>query len=322
MTIEFHWRHPLRRKRVQPEDGGNPIMGWLGTVFCLGFAGLGLWLFSASLVPLFWKEVPCSVESFQPKDDRSADKPFTALVLFKFEWQGRVFTGDKLGVGPWQDSLGSYRLREKFRNTPLATCRLPEGDPARAVLVRPQIEWVGLIFGIVGGLFIFMICPLFEHRRGEFSIPMAAGALFISCGLVSAMQISLPAWYERIRSNGWVSTPAVIVWSTSQSHSSKNVITTSADICFQYEYGGQTWRSNRIKPGDLNMSDNFGGAKRQRANYRTGGKVVCYADPQDPAKAVLERNFGWFGLVTLFPAPFLGMGAWMILGARRKKRAI
>ena len=92
--------------------------------------------------------------------------------------------------------------------------------------------------------------------------------------------------------------------------------TYSVYILYEYEFGGQTYKSDRY---DFigGSSSGYEGKARVVAAYESAERPVCYVNPTNPSESVLKRGFHAKLLLALFPLPFLLVGVVGIVGTLR-----
>jgi hypothetical protein len=112
----------------------------------------------------------------------------------------------------------------------------------------------------------------------------------------------------------WVPTPCVIEQAAfvpdAEGHR-------SLQIQFRYEFGGVTYRSNRLDLMPGSMGDDGAWERDLLERHPARSEATCYVDPQRPESAVLDRDHGTAGANNLrllaFPFLFLGGGAFLVL---------
>ena len=324
-------RNETRRsnKQTPPERNhhvaGLPMLVFAG-LFLLVFAAFGGWHFIGSLTPLTWKSVPCRLVSFKPTEHADSEHPFGADVLFRFRWRAMDHQGSQLGIAGWKHGRDQLRHQLEFEQKTDATCYLPDGDPSKAVLLRPSPAWGGLIF------VAFSSCVgwiLYQAHRGR-NLPTAeltpkvlpvVGVFFGGAGLLMALTLSLPVWIETLQVRSWRETEATVAWSRLRTHTTGGKSRRSvqrADICYEYEAGGRSWRNNHLHPGGLAASGSRT-ANALLSSHPTGKRVTCYVDPQHPERSLLFASSGLAAGWTLFPIPFLAVGGLFIKSAFQAK---
>jgi hypothetical protein len=105
-----------------------------------------------------------------------------------------------------------------------------------------------------------------------------------------------------------------------RSHDSDDGTTYSVYILYEYEFEGQTYKSDRYRFMGGSSSGHRGKARVVKM-YKSAADPVCYVNPDDPSEAVLKRGFDATLLLALLPLVFLLVGLGGIVGSLRKKKA-
>lgn len=153
--------------------------------------------------------------------------------------------------------------------------------------------------------------PISQRRRS--GGPPPAGCLILFFGLFFVIGAGL-FYFMFIRPVGlvlaarsWQETPCTIVSSRVAESSDSDGTTYKVDITFAYAAGGGEYRSSRYDFLDVSSSG-YDGKKAVVDRYPPGSRAICYVDPEDPGRAVLNRNFSPIYLIGLFPLIFLFAG--------------
>jgi hypothetical protein len=302
----------------------SPRVLLLAAAFLAMFGGAGAWSFIRSLHPLLWKSAPCEVLAFNPTDDPKSKHPFGAEVRFRFESDGKQHEGNRLGIAGWKDARDQLGEGRRFNLDGAATCYLPDGDPVNAVLFRPSPQTAGLAFVVFSGCVGWI---LYQAHRGRdlptdalgAKVMPAVGILFGGAGLFMLLRLSLPVWIETFQVRTWEENPAKIIWSESRVSGSGSKQTRRADICYEYNAAGKTWRNNGLYPGGLGAG-NSGGTDALIGDHPPGSSAICRVDPERPERALLFTNAGWSMVFTLFPLPFLAIGGMVLKSLVRRRK--
>ncbi|HEV2846539.1 MAG TPA: DUF3592 domain-containing protein, partial [Thermoanaerobaculia bacterium] len=110
-----------------------------------------------------------------------------------------------------------------------------------------------------------------------------------------------------VAARSWQETPCTIVSSRVDEISSSDGATYRVDITFSYMAEGGERQSNRYDFSE-GSSSGYGGKKAVVDRYPPGSRAVCYVDPEDPGRAVLNRDFSATYLIGLVPLVFLFVG--------------
>jgi hypothetical protein len=210
--------------------------------------------------------------------------------------------------------------------------RKPEDFPLPCLMVWPRIPSCFVPSQNGGGLaFIgFGVCVgwiLFQaHRtRGwpeklivRWILP-ACCLFFGTIGIFLLVGLSWPVWRCCILVRGWNEVPATVVWSRLKAEGGGRKRHDRADICHEYRIDGKTWRNNHLRPGDISGLGDSGEA-RLVSRYPPGLRTRCYVNSSNPARALLIMGVGWNILLTLFPLPFMAVGAMCAMACLRSLR--
>ena len=118
----------------------------------------------------------------------------------------------------------------------------------------------------------------------------------------------------------WQSVPCRILRSEVRSHDGDDSTTYSVHILYEYEFNGQTYRTDRYSFIG-GSSSGYKGKRLIVDRYKVGSEALCWVDPTQPSEAVLFRGFSpmmWFALI---PAVFILVGIGGIVGTLRRKRS-
>lgn len=89
-------------------------------------------------------------------------------------------------------------------------------------------------------------------------------------------------------------------------------------VRYRYEAEGKTRESNKLT---IAMeSTNAKDVEKLLFKYTAGDQAVCYVNPSDPEKAILQRGSLWSAFFILIPFVFMGVGAGGIIGIWRGKQ--
>jgi hypothetical protein len=119
----------------------------------------------------------------------------------------------------------------------------------------------------------------------------------------------------------WVPVPAQLLEVELEEHDGDDSTTYETIATYRYQYGGREYTSNRVAIDS--GADNIGDFQRQlyatlRYEHERGVAVDAFVDPDDPARAVLNRELRW-GMLTLkgvFALVFGAVGFGLLFGAR------
>ena len=148
-----------------------------------------------------------------------------------------------------------------------------------------------------------------------FALPFAA----VGVGALVWSGWTLLDWHEAA---GWAPVPAEIVAVELEEHTdSEDDTTYQTTATYRYGYGGTSYTGTRVAIDT--GSDNIGQFQHRlyydlRAAQENRTPVTAYVDPDDPTKAVLNRELrpGLFAMKGLFAIVFGGVGFGLLFGAR------
>ncbi len=312
------------------------LMGALFTVFILGEA-------VKQLAPWWWPETDCTILSSGVADTGDDQDPYRALVRYRYEIGGRAYESDRMfrshGGTPNFDRARDRAAR--YQPGAAATCQVSPDHPSLAALER-RIPWIviavlfPLIFVAIGGFGLYATWrgspsgkePAVESISQKASLGRGHKVLVIM-GLIFAVvggavfvpMTGLPA-IRLAASLTWEATPCTIVNSSMRSWSTDDGTSYRADVLYEYEAGGRSWRSNRVDFFSF-LTSGRDNARAVLDRYPGGTDTSCWIDPGAPSRSVLERQFRPKHLLGLIPLVFVLAGAALanhgrkLMGSRR-----
>jgi len=334
-----------------PASGGRSLTGKIvGSLFFLPFLALGVW-FAALMAWGFyrgartytWDQAECLIlESSVDEHPEAAEanEAYRFKVLYTYMVRGARYTSDRYrqGYNGSSDIGDARRLADRYPRGSRVGCYVDPSTPSAATLRRPTL-WFGffiflpLIFVAVGGGGIYSLWR--PDGEGRAAVPRmqqaiqsanprgcmgAFFAVFLLAGLGFSLFFIRPA-VKVLAARSWQATPCTIVSSQVRSHSGEDSTTYSVDVLYTYTFGGGEYKSNRYQF----LGGSSGGyAEKERMVRRLPPltRTVCYVNPEEPAEAVLNRDFTTdyaFGLVPLlFVAVGLGGVVFALRGAFQK----
>ncbi len=279
----------------------------------------------------FWPETSCTIIASGVETTGDDEEPYRPSVDYEYEAGGRLRSSR--AVTRNQTASSSYdrarRISDRYPVGSRASCRVDPDSPANAVLeARPPwiafVAFFPLIFVAIGGGGIYAMWRRGSAGRSPATtssisqrartgsrlgarIELAVGLLFTTVGGVLTVILLVVPVFRLVSAHDWLATPAVVVASTVRSWSTDDGTSYRADVLYQYDAGGRTWRSNRRGFFPLSSS----GAESSRATvgrFPEGAAITCWVDPDDAGRSVLDRRPGPAYLVGLFPLVFLLAG--------------
>lgn len=144
-------------------------------------------------------------------------------------------------------------------------------------------------------------------RRPSQGMGIVVSLGFLLIGLCVLGAVFVPWLLNVVRAAGWPETPCRILRSSVESTSGGKGPTYRVAVTFEYEAGGGLRQSDRY--GFWEMSTSGRAAKRAIVDrLAPGTRTVCYVDPSDPARAVLNRGLSIEFLIGIVPLAFVMVG--------------
>jgi hypothetical protein len=293
-------------------------------LFCTCFLGLGLAALSSPLRFYTWTKVPCVIEKFEIRDNSRAEKPFSPILVYRYEWQGHSVIGTQLRADNEDDARDYVELADlreamlKGGGQVQGYCRVNGSQPGGAALL-PGVVHAGAVMFVAFGLGMSTILfAVFRFRlRGiDPSKSMSARILVPFCLMFTTVGVVLvwemgPELLRYFQALHWKASTATAVWSRvgEQRVSSRNGTRTIyyPDIFYRYEYGGTEYHNNGYGPFSQ-TSTGYSESARVAKSHLAGSALTCYVNPDKPWQAVLEQSFEWRSLAILMALPFLFFG--------------
>jgi len=142
-----------------------------------------------------------------------------------------------------------------------------------------------------------------------------SGSLFLILFGGVFLYFLTPEILNYFKADSWQQTPCTIVSSKVESeYNSESAQTdispelSQAVISFIYEVQHKQYHSNRYS--FINPSTSGSRANEIVLQYPVGATATCYVNMDNPAEAVLNRQFSFFSLMILIPLPFFLFGIW------------
>ena len=120
-----------------------------------------------------------------------------------------------------------------------------------------------------------------------FSIP------FICAGAAATFFLGLKPMYNWLDAKGWQETPCQITQSRVDTSSSSDGSTYKIHIEYIYDWEGKQYGSDAYNFNTWSSSGRSG--KQKVVNlYPINMQTVCFVNPDNPARAILSRDFSFF----------------------------
>lgn len=281
-----------------------------------------------------WPGVTAQIEHSRIIEDRDRDEPYRLEVRYTYEVDGTGYTGQRLHQEEqWtRDYREVVELEQQFPAGAQATAYYDPADPAESVLIRPGLSevlflaafmLVPLVFLVigVGGLYMTWRRPPPKSESPAVTTGIGAGAArhggVIAAAVISGMfliigsaitvpMVVLPAW-RSWQAQDWPQIEATVIDSQLLVSRGDSGSTYAVGIEFEYEVGGQTYRSSRY---DFTTGYSSGrSAKQAIVNaHPAGTEVEAHVNPDDPWDAVIEPGVQDLGLKSIFLVfPLIGL---------------
>ncbi len=307
-----------------------------GVLFGLVFAGFGLVFiafmgkeFLDDLKTYSWDQVPCEISACDVAIDRENQKrPFSIQVEYAYQYEGEQYRSTQYRLDGFSTGADDYQTFDGERRRLLGdrnpVCWVNPEDPSSAVIKRGSLVFglfflVPLLFVGIGGLIVIgsfkglKLAKSAGKRGGGISaratpsmrgkgrsIGVVVLGIFLLVGLGLLFPLLILPVTKAISAQNWPELECQIIWSRVQSHAGDNGTTYSVDIFYEYEFQGETYRSNRYSYLGGSSSGRSGKTRVVR-QYPEGSTKTCYVDPSEPLYAVLNRDFGYWVLLGLIP---------------------
>lgn len=350
----IHMLKNIRHSGNRPLAGNDSSNGKKGggclILFGLVFGGMGL-LFTILLArQLFadaetrrWTETLCLIERCEITIERQRDDPFRIDILYTYEAGGERHQSQRFGLQEkWSDDYEKLALQRKALLSGDGTvCYVNPADPTEAVIHRESLltslfGLIPLVFVAVGAGIIYAgvrvlrqgtrkslassakerIAPSTPHSPSSRKAQVISGILFTLIGIGAGIPIFKGPIAKMAMSRHWMKTPCTVIWSRVKSHESDDSTTYSVDIFYEYQFAGQTHRSNRYRF----MSGSSSGRTAKEGivrKFSTGSQQICYVNPDLPEQAVILPGFSPVAFVALAPVAFLVIGLGLLISGKR-----
>lgn len=294
-------------------------------------------------VPAQLRSIEVAYPKQAPRD--SDNNPFELTVDYEYEVDGKPYSGDRLQRKAV--SNGSYQkladLRWQLIKDEIGSAYVNANDATEAILKRESLG-PGLIFILFPLPFLVIGIAVMLAGMGWF-LPSSAGktvssdsrmarfrgsafargslnrdnfggllakvlgAIFMLVGLgVGYGLVYLPITKAR-NAKSWVETPCTVLWSRVEVHDGDDSDSYSADVFYEYEYDGETHRSNEYSFMGNTSSSNRSAAREIVREFSASKKATCFVDPSMPWRAVIVRDASQVGFWVLIPTIFFLVGA-------------
>jgi len=345
--FSFSFGRSSRSSRGRNPGSGAMLFG--GVMFTvIGLAvtvGLGVMVYNVADT-YRWDEVPATLEHAEvvvreggPRHDR----PFQLDVRYRYQFDGKEFTGgrDTLDDGYERDYENLALRRAELLADDSLVVYVNPNDPGEAILRRTTL-WIAfvilfpLVFVGVGIGFLVAGVRGMRRRKAEAGGEVggrleslgrsATGSgrmgklslagffmIFLGAGIGVSFPIAIIPWQQAREAENWVEAEAEVIWSRVTTHRSDDSTTYGIDIFYRYVVDGIEYRSNRY---DFSTGTSSGRQSKQRVvdRFPAGETFMCFVDPDQPERAVIDRDAAGIGWFALLPLVFILVGGGGVAG--------
>lgn len=147
------------------------------------------------------------------------------------------------------------------------------------------------------------------------------GLVFFAVGAAVCYHSAVKPTWGALASNKWVSVSARIMTLELQTHRRDSSTTYSLSGQFLYQYNGQSYTSKNItfNNGSDNSANYWQEVYRRLDSDRKNGTSLAWIDPDNPHKAVLNRDIRWIAIAfgSIFALFFCGAGGLIVWSSWR-----
>jgi uncharacterized protein DUF3592 len=319
-----------------------------GSLFFLPFLAFGLWFtglmvygYFTSLRTLLWDETPCTIlqsEVEEHPDAADSSEAYRFKVAYTYTVDGQRYTSDRYrhGYSGSSQIADARKLADRYPKGSPAVCYVNPDQPGSAMLRRPNFWAIlalpfPLLFAAVGGGGLYMLwrpegtqrlisggVEGISRRLGPRGCMTAFFAVFFLVGAGVSLFFLAPA-VKVLRAKSWPATSCTILSSQVRTHPSDDGGPTfSVDVLYTYSYGGREYKSDRYQF----LGGSSGGYQEKERIVRRLPpltRIPCYVNPDEPAEAVLNRDFSSEYAIGLVPLLFMLVGLGGMVFALRGK---
>lgn len=317
--------------------GSRVVPGCFGLVFLLAgtffFALISRDLLRTAL-SYHWTSVPAEVVA-SGVDEDATEKPYIAVVRFRYLWQGRWRESERLRPGGTRRFEALHKAQELVRQYPVGTrtaAHVNPAEPTEAVLERNSL-WLGLalvlplVFIGFGG--VALAAALFpDRRRAPLSagglrrwtpgwLAVAGGVVLILGGSALFGQLFAPALAKTVAAQRWTPVRCTVLRSAVRESHDSDGSTYALTVLYSYRIAGREYRSDRVRFLPYSTSQ-YSSVRAEREQYPDGAAATCHVNPDDPDDVVLDRRPSAFLAVAVMPLLMVGGG--LVLACRPWRR--
>jgi hypothetical protein len=277
----------------------DKIVGAFLILAALGMAGFGAYAAYRWFLSRNWPAVPCVIMASRVQEV-GGESPYQFEVKYKYSWQGRDFLGNHFreGTESTSDIAEVDRLARSHPVGGRLTCFLNPDHPSEAILRHGDIRLPLLIVGFAV-LSIWVIMNAFWKGEKSATVP---GVVFVALmGMATFVGYFGSPLLNWASSLGWKPTPCVVqsaVLRSKRVHGEFSFTLYWPDIVYTYQVRGVNYRANTYNASFMGSPWYYGSRGVVRC-HPPGKAAICYVEPTDPSRAVLDRSFSgtqWFGI--------------------------
>lgn len=147
---------------------------------------------------------------------------------------------------------------------------------------------------------------------------MLFGSVFFIAGVCMLAFGILVPWLSSRAATDWRQVPCEIISSEVRRHDGDDSVSYSVEIEYQYEFDNQTFESSRY---DFNVVNKSRPRCRQIVAELPAGKITnCFVDPDDPKRAVIDRDWEMSWLFLIMGSAFSAVGLAVVIGSLAARR--
>ncbi len=293
--------------------------------------------FCQCCAPYFWKETPCTIISSKiiPAKNSESDNEFK--VQYNYRYKNRNYTCDKFSS---KDKVteNARHWKQKYTKGLKTKCYVNPDSPGEAVINR-SVEWllfafllIPLVFVAIGGGGIYgtwkkekieniSSAAAVGKRKSEkqLNVPVIFFAVFFIIGGSFGWLVIVNPLLKIKESEKWSKKPCKIISSRVKVSHDNDGSAYKVDIAFKYQFSGKKYISSNYD--FVTGSDNDYSSKQQVVDhYPVGKSAYCYVNPENPAEAVISREFNTPWWVAGLASIFMLVGAGGMIGTLLKKK--
>jgi hypothetical protein len=300
------------------------LMGTLFLVFILRD-------FYTKITPYSWDETECRIISSKIIQASSSSSKDKLDIKYSYIYKNKNYTSSRFTNSGNEGSPENIRRwKQKYSAGTKAKCYVDPGSPKVAVINR-DVQWFMLAFVLLPLVFMAIGAGgIYFSWKNKASVEAAAAVdkkkpvnqkkflfFFFSifflagCGF-GWMMVGRPL-VKIQQAKTWKKTPCEIVTSRIVSSKGSKSTTYKIDMAFRYEFSGVKYLGGSY---DFMVGSDSGYDSKRKVirRYPVGKKTYCYVNPEDPAEAVISREYNNPWWLAFLPGIFILVGAGGMIG--------